>query len=436
MIWDDAEAAMTFQGITLFKGMKLDGVSVLSFDIEADGLVQHENSHVFVITNTFSKNGKQITKQFRADHYENEGLMIDEWCDWVREVNPDILTGHNIFGFDFLQLNHVASLHGTKLYLGRDGSEIKVPKKSRNYRVDGSQTWEYINYRIFGRNIIDGMFLAVKYDIGRNYASWGLKSIIDHEGLVSDGRQFYDASKIGKDWWDLEKRELIVDYCVDDGNDSLSIFNLMVPSFFYMTQSIRKPFQTIINGASGSWLNNILVSAYLQELHSIPKANEPSPVAGGISFVNSQVHKNVFKIDIISMYPSIMRQFKCYPLQKDPKKYFVKMVDYFTEERFKNKRLYKETKNKYYDDMQASLKIGINSSYGMTSTRGLNFNDFSMGDFVTGVGRQIIKLSLEWATGKDITYWWQDYALDKDKKYNVVLSKYKTYEDFIKGENL
>lgn len=420
-VWNEVESAMIYHGYTLFGDMKVEDVPVLSFDIEADGLVESKKSKVFLITNSFKKDGVLTKKHFRVDDFGNDcGAMIDAWCNWVREIDPVIINGHNIFGYDFRYLKHVAKLYGTDLYLGKDDSAAKFHNKPRNYRVDGSQTWEYHNINIFGRHVIDGMFLAVKYDIGRNYPSWGLKPIAEHEGLVKEDRQFYDASKIGQNWDNPEEREKIVAYGIDDSDDSLGLYELMIPSFFYTAQSIPKPFQVVINSASGSWLNTIMVRAYLQDGHSIAKADERSPVAGGISFGVPGNYKNVFKIDIISMYPSIIRAFKLYPY-KDQKQYYLKMANVFTEKRFEYKRKYKETGDNYYNDMQAAKKILINSLYGMMGATGLNYNDFALADKITGLARQIIKKTILWASGKKITYWWEDYDEEKDQKYEGLL---------------
>lgn len=408
-IWDDVEANMVIQGLTLFKGMKIEDLKVLAFDIETNGFARDKNSKVFVITNSIKLNGKILTKQFRLDHFENGKEMIDSWCDWIREINPDIITGHNIFSFDFDFLIHYASINNTKLRLGRDNSEIVIPKRVRKKRVDGSQTWDFKNYKIFGRHIIDGIFLAVMYDIGKNYPSWGLKSIIEYEGFVSEDRQFYDASLIGKNWYNLVEREKIVNYCKHDGLDSLQIFNLMTPSFFYMAQSIPKPFQTIINGASGAWLNSIMVRTYLQENGSIPKADEQEYVAGGMSYGIAGVYKNVVKFDAASYYPHTILTFDIYDKSKDPKQYYLKMVKYFTNKRFEQKRKHKETGNKYFDDLQASSKIFINSAYGLLQTTGLNFNSPKKAALITKCCRAGLQKCVEWATNKPISYWWKEY---------------------------
>lgn len=410
-IWNEVEAAMVYHGITQFKGMQISDISVLSFDIEAEGLKRHEDSDVYLITNTFRSNTGKITKKhFRVDHYENAGEMIVDWSNWVREVNPDIITGHNIYGYDLPYINHVASLYNKTVNIGRDESPMIFNPKPSNFRVDGNTTWEYHKCHIEGREIIDGMFLAVKYDIGRNYPSWGLKSIAEYEGFVKEDRQFYDASKIAQNWSDPVEREKIVQYGIDDSDDSLAIFDLMAPSIFYMTQSVPKPFQIMGTSASGSQLNAVMVRAYLQDGHSIPKASEGEYVAGGMSYGIPGVYENVSKWDAKSYYPSTILAFNIYDKHKDPKAYFLKMVKHFTYKRFEQKDKYKETKNKYYNDMQAASKIFINSAYGLLGTKGLNFNSFSNAQKITKCCRAGLQKAVIWATGKDINYWWAEYS--------------------------
>jgi DNA polymerase elongation subunit (family B) len=415
------ENQMIIHGITYFKGCTVDEIPRLGFDIEADGLQEHADSEIYTISNTFRNGSAEIKKTFRVDNYSNCGKMIQDWCKFVREHNPALLVAHNGFGYDLRYLKHVADLHGVSLELGVDGSEALFPDRSKKLRVDGSQEWEYKDCLIKGRSVIDTMQLAVKYDIGKNFPNWGLKSIIEHLGLVKEGRQFYDASKIRENWYDLTEREKIVEYCADDGDDCLNLYELMSPSFFYMCQTIPKPYQMMLQGASGGWLNAILIRGYLQEGKTIPKAErDNSGFGGGVSFGRPGIHKNVFKIDVASLYPSIMRNWKISDKKKDPDNMFFEMVDTFTVERLKNKKLHKETGDKYYDDLQGSQKVLINSCYGMLGTPGLAFNSFENAAFVTGLGRQIIRQTMIWATGKDLDYWWQgdrEYDFNADKPY-------------------
>lgn len=405
--YDPVEAIMLLRGYTYYKGLKLEDVTVLSYDIEGAGLARNDESDVYLITNTVTRNGKvQFKEHFRVDDYDNAGDMLEHWCKVVREeYDPDIINGHNIFGYDLDYMRHVASLYNKTLKLGRDNSAAKFSNKPKNYRVDGSQTWEYYDCKIFGREVIDGMFLAVKYDIGRNYPNWKLKDIAEFEGIIKEDRQFYDASKIRQNWSIPEEKEKIVEYGIADSDDSNNLYYLHVPSFFYLCQSLPRGFQKMINSASGSWLNGLFVRSYLQTWDSIPKATPVEQFEGAISYGVPGIYSNCFKQDVASLYPSIMRQWKIADKKKDYKQVMPKVVEYFTLERLKNKQIAAETKDSYYSALEQSQKIVINSMYGFLGAQGLNFNSPENAALITKYGRDILNKALKWATGEEIQYW-------------------------------
>lgn len=401
-VWDAKEAFLINKGYTYYKGMNPKDVSILSFDIETDGLVHHDGSRVFLISNTYrNKHGIQ-KKLFCFWDYENDGEMLEDWCNWVLKVNPSILTGHNINGYDFPYIAHVASLYGVSITIGRDSSPITIAKKESNFRIDGSRDLHYKKVKCYGREIIDTMFLAYKYDtVEKKYDSYGLKPIIKKENLEAPGRTFYDASTIKKNIFIPEEREKIVAYARDDADDALKLFDLMAAPFFYMANSIPKPFQTITESATGSQINALLVRSYLQQGHSIPKASEVHPFEGAISDGYAGVYKNCLKWDVASLYPSVMIEYKVNLGDKDPNNHFGILVDYYTSERLKNKKLAKTTGEKYYDDVQGAQKILINSFYGFLSTNGLQFNSPAGAAFVTEKGREILKKAIMWACSKE-----------------------------------
>lgn len=389
------EALMVKDGHTYFKGMKPTDVSVLSFDIEGLGLNLDENSGVPLISNTYRHKGVITRKLFCYDEYSNMGEMIEAWCSWVREVDPSIIVGHNIFGYDLPYLEHVASMYKKSLNLGRDGSPMEIEEYESKFRVDGSKDLHYHKCHIFGREIIDTMFLAYRYDVGKKYESYGLKKIIEQESLTKENRVFYDASKIRHNYKIKEEWEKIKVYCEDDSDDALALYDLMIPPFFYMTQSVAKPFQMMFESASGSQINTVMMRSYLQDRHSLPKASEAEEYEGAISIGNPGIYRNVFKGDVASLYPSIMIQYDVYDEAKDPNQYFSKLVKTFTERRLYHKALAKT--DKYHDDMQAAFKIFINSCYGFLGTSGLLFNSPANAAFVTRKGREILTMAIEWS---------------------------------------
>lgn len=421
-IYDAKEQSMVWNGLTYYKGMQPKEISILSFDIEATNLIHNKQSKVLIISNTFrDSNGTLTKKLFAFDEYQDEGKMIDAWCTWVRKINPSIVCGHNIYGYDWQYLNYIAKTNGTSLRLGRDGSEVEFDKWQSKFRIDGSNEIEYFNCRIYGREIVDTMFLSYKYDaVTKKFESYGLKPIIKQLGLEKPDRTFIDASQIRFLYQDPEMWKLIKQYAEEDADDSLSLFDVMAPSYFYVTQSVSKSFQSVINSATGSQINNVMVRSYLQDGHSIAKADQIQSIQGGISFAVPGVYRNLYKIDIKSCYPSQILRFKLYDKKKDPKGYFYEMVKYFTYQRFEYKKNFKQTLDQYWKDLDAAAKVFINSAYGACTTPGLNYNCEEIGAKITFESRKVIDMALIWASGNDSKYWFKIFntAVGKDEVEN------------------
>lgn len=399
-IYNAVEGLMAKDGFSYYKGMTVEDVSILSFDIETNGLVQNEDSRVFLISNTFRKNGEITRRLFSYEDYADDGDMIADWCEWVRTVNPSILTGHNIYGFDLPYLQHTATLHDKKLLLGRNKSTVKFGKNESKFRVDGSRELHYFKAQVYGREIVDTMFLAYKYDIGRKYASYGLKSIIKAEGLEKLDRTFYEAGTIKDHYQNPVEWAKIKQYAEEDGDDALTLFDLMVPPFFYMAQMIPKPFQLINESATGSQLNSLMVRGYLQNKHSIPKADEAVPFEGALSNGFPGIYRNCLKFDVASLYPSIMLQYEVYSREKDPDANMLTFLKFLRSERLKNKKLAKETGEEKYKHLDGSLKILLNSLYGFMGSPGLPYNFPQGAAEVTKKGREILMTAMEWACGE------------------------------------
>jgi DNA polymerase, archaea type len=408
-IFDAKEAAMVKDGITYFKDLSLSDVSVLSFDLETTGLDPNDpEAKVLLISTTarYSVNSKPVIAKrlFTFDHFKTQGEMLAAFCDYVRAVNPSIIIGHNILSFDLPYIKTIAEKEEVRLLLGRDGSAIQFDKYESQFRKESNQFIHYNRCKIYGREVVDTLFLSIKHDVAsRKYTSYKLKTIIAQEGLEKKDRVFYDASQIRHNYKDKVEWEKIKAYCEDDADDALALFDLMAPPFFYMTQSIPKSFQAIIESASGSQLNSFMARSYLQEGHSLPKSTTQEKFEGAISEGNPGIYKNVHKVDVSSLYPSIILQYEVYDKEKDPRGNFLNMVKSFTKTRLFYKSKLKETGDKKFDALQGAFKILINSAYGFMGAPGLAFNSPSNAAFITQKGREILTEALQWAEKKGFT---------------------------------
>jgi DNA polymerase I len=448
-IGNPTEAMMIKDGFASFKEMHHNEISILCFDIESTGLDKNDSSKTLLISNTLRKNGEITKRLFAYDDYKDDAEMIDDWAKWVREQDPSIIAGHNIYTFDLPYLDYCRrktawyregkplneygeadfeQVDGIKI--GRLDKELYFNKYESKFRVDGSRDLHYKKANIYGRQIVDTMFLAYRYDLGRKYDSYGLKYIIEKENLTKDNRVFYDASKIRENYKIPEEWAKIKEYCIDDGDDTLAIYDLMVPPFFYMAQMIPKPFQLIIESASGSQLNALLVRSYLQDKHSIPKADTKVDFEGAISFGEPGIYNNAVSLDIASLYPSVMLQYDVFSKEKDPKRHMLGFLEYMRGERLKNKKLAKETGEAKYKHLDGSYKILINSLYGFMGATGLNYNYPGGAAEVTRRGREILLQSIDWAKAKgyqvpkgdtdSITMWKNNAPFTEEEVDNLI----------------
>src|ERR1035437_5168840 len=259
-IYNEIESAQVMYGFTFFKGLKPEEITTLSFDIETTTLKHTEEAKVLLIANTLEKNGVRTRKMFCYDDYPSQREMIEDWCAWVREVDPSVLTPFNGVGFDLPYIEFCCEREGGHLSLGRDGSVMKIDPKESHFRKDGSQSYAYHKIKIYGREIVDTFFLALKYDSAtKKYENYKLKNIVKQENLEVTNRQFYDAETIRDNYRDLEEWRKIKEYAKYDADDALNLYWLMIPSFFYFTRSIPKSFQAVIESATGSQLNAMMI---------------------------------------------------------------------------------------------------------------------------------------------------------------------------------
>jgi DNA polymerase elongation subunit (family B) len=335
--------------------------------------------------------------------------MVKDWAAWVCEMDPSIMCGHNIYVYDLPYINFCHNKYSDDpIILGRLGKPVYFSKFESKYRVDGGRELHYNKAQVYGRELVDTMFLAYKYDaVEKKYESYGLKRIIAQEGLEKADRTFYDASTIRHNYTNPAELEKIKQYAEEDGDDALALYDLMAPAQFYLTQSIPKPFQLVVESATGSQINSLLVRAYLQDRQAVAKADDLAgeSVEGGISFAVPGIYKNVYKIDIKSCYPSQILRFKLYDKQKDPRAYYFQIVEHFTLQRFEYKKKMIETGDNYYKQLDATSKIFINSSYGVANTGGLNYNSVAVARKITLESRAIIDMSLRWASGFNYNHW-------------------------------
>ena len=399
---DLVQQALIQLQIRLFQEMDFHQIRRMQIDIETlcdpqydFSNAQRESDAIVIIGMSDSTGWEQVLSLKNMTEKE----MLQTFVKIVRERDPDILEGHNLFRFDLPYLEERAKMHKVKLTLGRDGS---IPKKRTSRFNIAERTVNYTRYDIYGRHIADTYHLALFYDaVKRDLDGYGLKNIARHFHVASPDRVYVDASSMNEQWEQDPERTMA--YCLDDVRETRAISGILSPSSFYQTQIIPLSYQNCILRGNATKIDAIFLSEYLRCSHSIPAGERARPFSGALTRAfDAGVFDNVMHCDVRSLYPSIILSEKWDP-RNDSLGVFRKFLDTLRTFRLEAKdeaaRQTDPVKKDYYSSLQSAFKILINSFYGYLGFEQGFLNDFDMAERVTSRGREILSAMLDFLTG-------------------------------------
>jgi DNA polymerase I len=398
-ISDPVHQYLLLTGKTFFKGLAFKDLHRLALDIEtacAPGFEfsnpQRDEDRILSIALMDNRGYEEVL--FGMDMGERE--MLQTLGERIASVDPDVLEGHNLFNFDLEYIVARARMHKIKLPWGRNGSEPRM-RKSR-FTV-AERIIDYTRMDIFGRHVVDTLFLLQYYDVtARELESYGLKSAALHFGLADEERTYIDREKI--QWTYEHDPEALKRYNLDDVRETLALSELLGYPFFLQAQIFPFSYQNILIRGNATKINALFLREYIRRRASIPKPMAKGDFEGGYTDVFLEgVVSNVVHCDVASLYPSIMLSFSLKPAG-DTLNVFLPLLRDLRAFRLEAKRKAHEVlsphEREYYQALQQTFKILINSFYGYLGTALHNFSDPSLAAEVTRLGREIIRKMLEW----------------------------------------
>jgi DNA polymerase elongation subunit (family B) len=317
--------------------------------------------------------------------------MLIDLVRIIREKDPDVIEGHNIYNFDLPYILKRCELNDVPLNIGRDGT---APRSFDTRTAFAERTYEYAVTEIAGRHIIDTLLLVQNYDVSkRDMESYGLKYAAQYFGLASSERTYIKGEKIS--WhWDNDVQPLM-DYALDDVTETRKLSDQLSITYFHLAQMLPFNLGQVARMGSASKIESLMVREYVRRKCSIPKPAAGLQTTGGYTdiFVMG-ILGPIMHVDVESLYPSIMLSKAIVPAS-DALKAFQELLRALTTLRLEAKRKMKAIEDPQMksraDALQSSLKILINSFYGYLGYgRGL-FNDFTQADVVTRTGQDLLR---------------------------------------------
>lgn len=194
-----------------------------------------------------------------------------------------------------------------------------------------------------------------------------------------------------------QEHDLVVKYARQDVIETQKLADLVTPVEFYQTQMTPDNYQAVSASGAGDKINALLMRAYLHAGTALPiGVTQEANLGGYTELLETGVIDRVVKADVESLYPSLMLAEKIAPAV-DTENVFLPCLAELTRRRIDAKQRAAQEKAlsgkdyDYWDGLQSSFKVLINSFYGYLGGP-FPFNDPAAAGRVTELGRNLVQL--------------------------------------------
>jgi DNA polymerase elongation subunit (family B) len=405
-------------GQTFFKGLTFEQLHRLQLDIETfcpEGYEfpnpNREEDRIIVISLSDNSGWEKVIAG--GDMPEKE--MLEELLRTIQERDPDVIEGHNIFNYDLDYISRRAKMHKLPLEIGRDA---RIARSRPSRVMIAERTINYSRWDIYGRHVVDTFILAQFYDVvTRELESFGLKEIAKQLNLASPDRTYLDGDRIT--WHYLHAPEKLHKYALDDVRETGALSDLLSRSYFFQAQIFPLSFQNVVVRGNAAKIDSLFIREYLRQGYAIPKLEEARAFPGGYTDIFYHgVAKGVVYCDVRSLYPSLMLSEGIRP-RKDELAIFSQLLADLRDFRFRAKDrvagAVSPEERQFFDALQSTFKILINSFYGYMGHGQSHFSDFDQAEKITARGRELLESMIKWLGEKGC----QVVEIDTDGIYFV-----------------
>jgi DNA polymerase I len=401
---DPVQHYLTATGRTLFKDLPFESLKrmqleVLSFaggeEVNAEAAA---DDHIMSIALSDNSGWEELIVVDARNVEESERNALQRLTALIKERDPDVIEGHNLFRFDLPYLVARARKTKTKMDWGRSGGFLR----SRPSRLQiAEKTIDYPKFSIDGRHFVDTFLLAQFYDVGmRTLSGFERNDVAAHFGLCDSGEL---SALTGKELQRayLQDDERFRQRALCAVRETRGMADLLSPSYFIQAQIFPYNYQDVIVRGNATKINALFLREYFRQRHAIPEMPMARGFEGGYTaiFFTGVAH-NVWHCDVASLYPSIMLQFDCFPVT-DQLQIFRHLLTDLRTFRLEAKASMRAASNdparqRYFHALQNTFKILINSFYGYLGFAQGHFADFDAAARVTQIGRDLLQKMIAW----------------------------------------
>src|SRR6266516_3724248 len=396
---DPVQHYLTATGRTLFKELPFEQLKRIQLEVlsAAGGGDPGDNDHIMSIALSDNTGWEEWISIDPSNVEESERNALKRLTALVKERDPDVIEGHNLFRFDLPFLVARAKKTKTKLDWGRSGGFLR----SRPSRLQiAEKTIDYPKFTIGGRHFVDTFLLAQFYDVGmRSLAGFQRADVARHFDLCdSEDISTLTGKELQRAY--LDDSESFRRRALCGVRETRALSDLLSPSYFIQAQIFHYNYQDVIVRGNATRINALFLREYFRRRHSIPELPMVRAFEGGYTDIFfTGVARNVWHCDITSLYPSVILQFDCFPAtdQLQIFRHLLTDVRAFRLEAKAEMRAEKDPARQHHlQALQNTFKILLNSFYGYLGFAQGHFADFDTAARVTQIGRDLLKKMIEW----------------------------------------
>jgi DNA polymerase, archaea type len=396
---DPVQHYLTATGRTLFKDLPFEELKRMQLEVlaVAGGSDHGNNDHIMSIGLSDSTGWEELIVVDPNNIEESERGALKRLTSLVKERDPDVIEGHNLFRFDLPYLVGRAKKLKTKLDWGRSDGFLR----SRPSRLQiAEKTIDYPKFTVGGRHIVDTFLLAQFYDVGmRSLAGFERSDVARHFDLCDSEETSALAGKELQRAY-LSDSDMFRQRALCGVRETRALSDLLSPSYFIQAQIFPYNYQDVIVRGNATRINALFLREYFRRRHSIPELPMVRTFEGGYTDIFfTGVARNVWHCDIASLYPSVMLQFDCFPATDQLGIFRHLLTDLRTfrlEAKAKMRAEKDPTKQHHLQALQNTFKILLNSFYGYLGFAQGHFADFDAAARVTQIGRDLLRKMIDW----------------------------------------
>ncbi len=418
-----SEQVIVEKGVRVFKNPQIrptfynPSLSTLSVDIETSrgndlySIGLHYRDRHREVKQIFMVGENQgPLEQGELSYYPDEKSCYLAFEQSFKKLDPDLVLGWHVVGFDLLFLERKCRSWGMRLNLGRKGREVYLRENSNN------RGW---NADIYGRCVLDGppvlrgaFFSFENFKLDTVAAEvLGRKKIINQTGMekVKEIEHRFREDKVALAHYNLEDCVLVTDILKET-----DLINLITQRVFLTGLLIdRVGFST----SAFDYFMLPLIHRKGMVAPNILDMNRTEQTAGGLVLEpDAGMHEGVFVLDFKSLYPTIIRTFKIDPYSRlnadidtvtTPTNHQFSGSEHLLPE-FLKELMERRAEAKKNDNgpLSQAIKILMNSLYGVMGTTRSRFYHADLPSAITGTGQWLLKETISFlnAEGHQVVY--------------------------------